>query len=251
MDLLYERGMMDVELARTRTLVRYDFSSDEDRYRDLVGVSPLRITALKIFGQNFTDPVISRADALRVLSEPRNRLLLEQGRVVILLDREVLQRRLAVPQKDTEYWTHYGEVAQRLIERVPNVDAADSHRGIVITVQDLRFVANEARLLPEEAARLDAIADSLRRFIGDAYTIRIDGHAADIGEPVGEARISRERAQTIMDAMVARGVPADLFEIYGHGAEDPLNDNATSAGRALNRRVEITATPRTVYVQRF
>jgi outer membrane protein OmpA-like peptidoglycan-associated protein len=232
-------------------MVQYDYSNDEDRYRERVGMRPLHITARQIFGQNFTDPVISRTDALRILSEPQNLRLLKEGRVVILLDQDVLVRKVALPQKDAEYWVHYREVETQLVERIPDVAAVDTHRGIQISVQDLRFVANEAVLLPEEAVRLDAIADSLRSFITDEYTIRVDGHAADIGEPEGELRLSAERAQAIVNAMVARGLDAALFTWYGHGSTEPRSDNATSEGRAQNRRVEITAVPRAVYIQRF
>jgi outer membrane protein OmpA-like peptidoglycan-associated protein len=167
------------------------------------------------------------------------------------LDQDVLVRKVALPQKDAAYWVHYREVETQLVERIPNVAAVDTQRGIQISVQDLRFVANESVLLPEEAVRLDAIADSLRNFITDDYTIRVDGHAADIGEPEGELRLSTERAQAIVNAMIARGLDASLFTWYGHGSTEPRSDNATSEGRALNRRVEITAVPRAVYVQRF
>jgi outer membrane protein OmpA-like peptidoglycan-associated protein len=247
--------MMDSDLARKQTIVRYDYSSDEDRYRDRIGISPLHITARQIFGQNFTDPVISRTDALRILSEPRNLRLLKEGRVVILLDQDLLVHQAALAQKDAEYWVRYRAVEAQLVERVPDVAVTDTQRGIQISMQDLRFVADEAVLLPEEAARLDAIAATLRTFFDDnrtdGYTIRVDGHAADIGAPEGELRLSTERAQAIVNALVARGLDASLFTFYGHGATEPRSDNATAEGRAQNRRVEITAVPRTVYEQRF
>jgi outer membrane protein OmpA-like peptidoglycan-associated protein len=256
MDLVYERGMVDSDLVREQgmvhyNIVQYDYSNDEDRYRARIGMRPLHITARQIFGQNFTDPVISRTDALRILSEPRNLRLLKEGRVVILLDQDVLVHKVALPQKDAEYWVHYREVQTQLVDRIPDVAIVDTHRGIQISMQDLRFVANEAVLLPEEAARLDAIADSLRAVITGEYTIRVDGHAASIGEPEGELRLSTERAQAIVNAMIARGLDASLFTWYGHGSSEPRSDNATSEGRAQNRRVEITAVPRTVYEQRF
>jgi outer membrane protein OmpA-like peptidoglycan-associated protein len=255
MDIVYERGMMDGDLARKEGLVRYDYSNDEDRYTARIGTRPLRVTARQIFGHNFTDPVISRTDALRILSEPQNLRLLKEGRVVILLDEDVLVHKVAFPQKDAEYWVHYREVQTQLVERIPDVGVEDTPPGIQISVQNLRFVANESTLLPEEALRLNAIADSLRSVFDDNrtndYTIRVDGHAADIGEAEGELRLSTERAQAIVNAMVARGLDASLFTWFGHGASEPRGDNTTDEGRALNRRVEITAVPRTVYVQRF
>jgi hypothetical protein len=49
-----------------------------------VGADPLRVMALQLFGDGRTDYVISRDDALRILSSPGNRELLRQGRVVVV-----------------------------------------------------------------------------------------------------------------------------------------------------------------------
>jgi outer membrane protein OmpA-like peptidoglycan-associated protein len=148
------------------------------------------------------------------------------------------------------YWVHYGQVETQLTGRLPGVAAEDTHRGIMITIQDLRFVADQSALLPEEQARLDAIADTLRGFIGEDYTIHVDGHAADIGEAEAEQALSEMRASTIVAAMTARGIPADLFVAQGHGGTAPLFDNSTPEGRAQNRRVEITVVPQSTDIQR-
>ena len=49
-----------------------------------VGADPMRVMALELFGDSRTDYVISREDALRILSSPGNRELLRQGRVVVV-----------------------------------------------------------------------------------------------------------------------------------------------------------------------
>jgi hypothetical protein len=51
-----------------------------------VGGDPLRVMALELFGDGRTDYVITREDALRILSSPGNRELLRQGKVVVILD---------------------------------------------------------------------------------------------------------------------------------------------------------------------
>lgn len=51
-----------------------------------VGGDPLRIMARELFGDGRTDFVISRQDALRILSSPANRALLRQGKVIVVLD---------------------------------------------------------------------------------------------------------------------------------------------------------------------
>jgi outer membrane protein OmpA-like peptidoglycan-associated protein len=47
----------------------------------------------------------------------------------------------------------------------------------------------------------------------------------------------------VRDALLVRGVPAVQLEVLGYGANRPLADNATEAGRAANRRIEFKALP--------
>ena len=52
--------------------------------------------------------------------------------------------------------------------------------------------------------------------------------------------LSQKRADAVMQFLVSHGVKADLLSAKGHGEEDPVAPNTTPAGRAQNRRVEIT-----------
>jgi len=66
------------------------------------------------------------------------------------------------------------------------------------------------------------------------------GHTADVGNPVGQKKLSLERAKAIVDALVRMGIPQDRFLYEGRGAEEPVAPNTDEANRARNRRVEIT-----------
>ena len=68
----------------------------------------------------------------------------------------------------------------------------------------------------------------------------VEGHSASTGNPTGEKNLSVERAKSIVDELVKRGIPANQFIFRGLGSEVPIADNSTSEGKALNRRVEIT-----------
>jgi outer membrane protein OmpA-like peptidoglycan-associated protein len=251
MELFYERNMVAVQATGINSIVRYDYSSDESRYRDRIGNNPLRITARQIFGINRTDPVISRLDALKILSSSENRKLLETGRIVILLDKDMLIHRVSVPEKDPDYYKQYENIRSRLVEnKIPAIVARDTPRGIQISIQDLNFQADTAVLLPSETGRLDAIADSLRGFSEEDYSIAVEGHAASTGQPEGELTISLDRAQTIVNELVTRGISQTIFSVRGFGSTRPIAENETPEGRAQNRRVEITIIPKSTYVQR-
>lgn len=55
--------------------------------------------------------------------------------------------------------------------------------------------------------------------------------------------LSQKRAETVMQYMVSQGVKPELVTAHGFGTQDPLAANDTAAGRAQNRRVEVTLAP--------
>ena len=252
MDLIYERNMMDAELAKVQGIVTYSWSDDETLYRDIVGLDPMHISARKVYGANRTDPVISRQDALRILSVPENLALLREGKVVILLDEDVLVKQVAAPVKDEAYYTVFRNLQQYTYERkIKDVEITDEPDSIRISIQNIQFQADSAVLLQSETERLDAIAAELANLANDgSFTLEIEGHTASVGKPEGEMRLSIERAQKIMDELIARGVREEILTVKGYGGTKPVAENDTDSGRAANRRVEIRIVPTVTYVRR-
>jgi outer membrane protein OmpA-like peptidoglycan-associated protein len=119
-----------------------------------------------------------------------------------------------------------------------HIEMTNVPEGIKLTINDLRFIADQDELLPEENPRLEIIAEILKT-IPDRFLL-IEGHTAAIGNPNGEMELSIERAKKITDELSARGIEPDRFIYKGWGGTKPVGDNATDAGRRLNRRVEIT-----------
>ena len=114
----------------------------------------------------------------------------------------------------------------------------DTDKGVRLSVRDLKFVADSAQLLPQERGRLDAVAEVLKSVPGGTFLI--EGHTAAVGRPAGEQQLSEERAQSVIAELVKRGLKAEQFMFKGYGGTQPIGDNNTDAGRAANRRVEIT-----------
>lgn len=252
MELLYEKNIENSKTAKEQGIVSYHWSSDENLYRDRIGNDPLRITAKKIFGINRTDPVISNKDALKILSIDENRELLKQGRVIILLDKEQLVYSVGAPEKDESYYVIYRDTKNFFYERkIPDVEITDTYKGIQISIQDIKFVADSSEILPEEKERIDAIYEELYRITKDnEFTIMVEGHTASVGKPIGEMNLSVERAGTIINQLVERGMKRSMFSYKGYGGTIPIGDNDTPEGRAQNRRVEIIIIPKATYIQR-
>ena len=253
MDLLYEKNMTYSEVAKNQGIVSYSWTDDESYYQDRIGKDPLRISARKVFGANRTDPVISRTDALKILSVPENLQLLKEGKVVILLDKENLIYPVESTIKNQSYYTKYKELEQFIYEReVENTTITPEDDGIHISIEDINFKPDSPELLPNEHERLDLIAEKLKEVIKDnEYTLLVEGHTASVGKPTGEMNLSILRAQAIINELVKRGINESLFTFKGYGGTAPIGDNSTEEGRAKNRRVEIVVQPKTTYIQRF
>lgn len=124
-------------------------------------------------------------------------------------------------------------------QRITGVDIErDTYDRVRFSIHNLRFVADQAELLPGETGRLDAVAKLLQS-VGDG-TILVTGHTADVGSVRSQVELSVARARRITDELIARGVPPGRLRYDGRGGSEPIGDNDTYAGRAANRRVEIT-----------
>ena len=74
--------------------------------------------------------------------------------------------------------------------------------------------------------------------------VTIAGHTDSSGQAAANMALSLARAQTLRDILVTQyQIAADRISAIGAGDTQPLVDNATAAGRAQNRRVEVAVTP--------
>lgn len=251
MNSIYEKNSVNPETIIKEGLVGYHYSDDTSLYEDRVGTDPLYIKASQVYGRNRTDPIIKRSEALKILTVPENIKLLQEGKVVVLLDKKNLIYDISVPEKTPSYYAKYNSVKQYFYEnKIPDVSVTDSSIGIMYSV-NLRFYPDSPELLPSEKGRIELIAENLKSILeDDGYTILIEGHTADVGKPVGQLNLSIERTRTVMKALINEGLNEKLFTYKGFGGTMPLATNETEEGRAQNRRVNIIARPRATYIQR-
>jgi outer membrane protein OmpA-like peptidoglycan-associated protein len=250
MNSLYERNMGSPELEKKQGMVKYDWSDDESRYTDRIGADPLHINARQVYGQFRTDPVISREDALKILTIPANLDLIRDGKVVILLDKQKLIHPVGAPEKNAAYYIAYREIRQHLYTDETGPIIQDTYKGIQL-LYDIKFKADSPQLLQSELPKIQKLAETLKKINEDnAFTILVEGHTADMNKPEGQMQLSVSRTQTIIAELVAAGLDRSLFSYRGYGATQPVASNKTTEGRAQNRRVIITARPKATYIQR-
>jgi outer membrane protein OmpA-like peptidoglycan-associated protein len=125
------------------------------------------------------------------------------------------------------------------VEELKDVSVRVDDRGVTISLEDIQFLPDSARLMASELAKLDRIAEILGRYA--SRDIEVAGHTALAGTAAGREKLSGERAAAVADYLIGKGVrSAGRVIIRAYGAERPAADNATEEGRRRNRRVEIT-----------
>ncbi len=102
---------------------------------------------------------------------------------------------------------------------------------------DANFATNSATLTAQARSTLDEFIAA-----GQGATFRqveVAGYTDSTGSASGNMSLSRRRAESVMQYLKGQGMRSQNFTAQGFGAANPVASNATTAGRAKNRRVEI------------
>jgi OOP family OmpA-OmpF porin len=102
------------------------------------------------------------------------------------------------------------------------------------------FALDSDALSPADEANLAAVAGALR---DGTLPVVVAGHTDSTGPVAFNDALALRRARAAAAYLQSLGVPADALRVVGYGSTHPAADNDTAAGRAANRRVEITPAP--------
>lgn len=116
-----------------------------------------------------------------------------------------------------------------------------TEKGIVTKLKgDILFSSGSSSVTPSAQSNVRQISAILAKYPEDIITIM--GHTDSTGSNTTNQSLSQSRAQAIQQIMVQNGVPGTRVSAIGMGEGSPIASNATSEGRAQNRRVEIQIT---------
>ena len=105
------------------------------------------------------------------------------------------------------------------------------------------FVKNKGELALDEANESWCAAVGRHLAAHPEAFITVTGHTDADGDPTLNMQLSIQRAEIVKAQLIERGLPADRITAEGMGSYEPLADNTTSKGKAMNRRVEIRVLP--------
>ncbi len=114
--------------------------------------------------------------------------------------------------------------------------AKEIKRGRVI-LRGVNFESGKAVLTDDSYAILDRVHQSLVEW--PEVKVEIRGHTDSVGSRLYNKLLSQRRAKAVQDYLISRGISPDRLRATGRGEIEPIADNQTAEGRAMNRRVEL------------
>ena len=136
-----------------------------------------------------------------------------------------------------------GQVNNQLTVAAPPPPPTPSKRETCqVSVNDLlsnskiNFETGRAAIKQGSFALLESIADVAKSCTEARFEVA--GHTDSTGSLELNTRLSKQRAQAVVDHLTDLGLEQSQFDAAGYGPSQPIGDNATSEGRAQNRRIE-------------
>ncbi|NIO39281.1 MAG: OmpA family protein, partial [Burkholderiales bacterium] len=103
-------------------------------------------------------------------------------------------------------------------------------------VQLVNFKYDEAELTELSKLKVKAIIEQIRLI--DNIAIEIYTYTDNIGSDAYNEALSGRRAEALRDLLIENGIAAEKVSAFGMGEQNPIADNSTEAGQAINRRGE-------------
>jgi outer membrane protein OmpA-like peptidoglycan-associated protein len=180
----------------------------------------------------------------RTIEANREKFNADQAKVAAVLaqnDAAEAQRKAQLAQADATESQRKTQEAQarsaQLEAQLAELSAKKTERGMVITLGDVLFGTDQARLNPNGIRTGQKLAEILQK--NPERTVLIEGFTDSTGSHAHNQDLSERRANAVRAALNEMGVAANRIIVRGYGEDYPVASNSTAQDRQLNRRVEI------------
>lgn len=138
-----------------------------------------------------------------------------------------------------------GVVGHRMDKQAKELEAiAETRRtdqGLITKLKsDILFDTGKSQLKPTAKDNLKQMAEIMKKYPENVLTIK--GYTDATGSAAVNTKLSKNRAEAVLNQLSTDGMPATTMTAMGMGPASPVGDNKTAVGRQQNRRVEIEVT---------
>lgn len=215
----------------------FDDQGDSDKTRDLSYVAQRRAQIAMVQGnikESEKQKETAQKDLLNTATSTAEAKSDQLKDMSGQLEKERVEK-AAVAARAREAETKLKEAMDRL---TAIASIKEEPRGLVITLPGgVLFESGKSTLLASAQERLNQVADALLQ--NRDANIVVEGHTDSQGDDASNQKLSEDRAKSVRDYLVTRGIANDRVRSVGRGEKTPVADNNNSEGRANNRRVEI------------
>lgn len=189
-----------------------------------------------------TQPIIDKTNQLDDLTAKNNRDIrdvdtrAQQGiQGVNQKAAEADQKAVAAGQRADQAGTLAQQANQRINTLANAVANLDNYRPVLET--SVHFAFNKADLTSKAKAALDQLVAEIPNTKG--YLVVVEGDTDSVGSSAYNYKLSERRADSVVQYLASKNVPAHKIYIIGLGKDKFVADNKTAEGRAQNRRVDV------------
>lgn len=155
---------------------------------------------------------------------------------------QAAEQAAAQAQQQTE------QMREKLRQQLNQVLATqETARGLIVNMSDVLFAVNQYNLKPDAQVKLAKVSGILLTYPN--LKLQVEGYTDNTGSDTYNLKLSQERATAVQAFLVSQGVKPENISAEGLGEADPVASNATSPGRAENRRVELVVSGQSIGVQ--
>jgi outer membrane protein OmpA-like peptidoglycan-associated protein len=140
------------------------------------------------------------------------------------------------------------QMRERLRAQLSQVlQTQETARGLIVNMSDVLFDTAKYTLKPEAREKLAKVSGILLAYPN--LKVQVEGYTDNVGSEQYNLTLSQQRGDAVREYLISQGVSADNITSTGYGLTNPIADNATAAGRAQNRRVQMVVSGTSIGVQ--
>lgn len=118
-----------------------------------------------------------------------------------------------------------------------NIPLQPLEANAIVVLRNIFFESKQYNLQPASETELDKLVKLLTE--NPTMQAEIGGHTDNVGSDADNQLLSENRAKAVVEYLVQKGIKAERLKAKGFGETQPVDNNDTDAGRALNRRTEL------------
>lgn len=135
---------------------------------------------------------------------------------------------------------HMDRQAERIEEEIPGAEVSRVGEGINVTFNEdagVYFDTNKSDVKGTSQTTLNKMAQILKDY--PKSNVLVEGHTDSAGPEDYNMNLSKQRATSVTNYLISQGIDKSRLETRWYGEAQPVGDNATTEGKAKNRRVEL------------